>query len=60
MSYTVYSVTVNVKGLGDYVIDVPTFQGPDAAARRARMSVMSMNPKADMDTVTVTNTEVAK
>jgi hypothetical protein len=50
-----FVVTVHVKGVGDYELEVPTYQGIEAAKRRAEFSVAAMHPTIDMRRITVTD-----
>lgn len=47
-----YTVEVFVEGIPTYLIDVPTYQGPEAACRRAKVTAMSHHRDVDFDNIT--------
>jgi len=49
-----YRVTVSTPS-GEWVMDVPSFQGGDAAGRRALFTVASQDRSTDLDEIKVVN-----
>lgn len=49
---TTYVVELHTPA-GRWLLDVPTGQGPDAAARRARIAVATQMPTTPLDDITI-------
>ena len=48
-----YIIAVDVEGVGTYEVEVPTTQGPSAAARRAKLTVAGRyHRQTDFDKIT--------
>lgn len=49
----VYRVGIAVDGMPTYQLDIPTYQGPEAAERRAFWYVAAANPRMNLDRISV-------
>jgi hypothetical protein len=48
----VYEVNVFIDGEPTYIVDVPTYQGLDAALRRAKFAIAAQHGSMDLDRIT--------